>query len=112
MSFEGFCVSGENVADLYIDGQALADFAGQLRGLLADFSTPIMPSWQGVCDGSMLDELTSLSTTDHTCGDRLNSYLAGLAKYADQAAQAAEKADSDIAHAAPSAPHGRLAAAF
>ena len=100
------------MADLYIDGQALAGFAGQLRGLSADFSTPIMPSWLGVCDGSMLDELTSLSSTDQTCCARLNSYLEGLAKYADQAAQAAEKVDSDIARAAPSVPHGRLAAAF
>lgn len=99
------------MADLYVDRQALTDFAGQLRGLMADFSTPIMFSWQGVCDGSVLDELTSLSTTDHTCGGRLNSYLEGLAKYTDQAAQAAEKADSDVARAAPSAPHGRLAAA-
>ena len=101
------------MADLYIDGQALADFAGQLRGLAADFSTPIMPSWQGVCDGSVLDELTSLSTTDHTCGDRLNNYLEGLAKYAEQVALAAEKMDNDLAHAAPSVSHGgRLAAAF
>lgn len=112
VSIEGFCDSGENMADLYIDYQALADFAGQLRGLSADFSTPILSVWQGVCDASILDELTSLSTTDRTCGGRLNSYLQGLAKYADQAAQAAEKADNDIAQAAPSVPHGRLAVAF
>lgn len=96
---------GETVADLYIDSQALTDFADQLRGLLADFSSPMLTPG-GVCDSSILDEMSSLSSTDSACGNSLDNYLRALAGLADQAAQAAESADSALAKDVPSHPHG------
>jgi hypothetical protein len=100
------------VADLYIDTHALSDFAGQLRGLLADFSAPLH-SPGGVCDGSLLDQMSSLSSTDHACGSSLNNYLSTLAGFADTAAQAAENLDTALAHDLPPHVHGsRIQEAF
>jgi len=98
---------GTIVADLYIDSEALADFAGQLRGLLADFSAPIMPP-AGAGDGSLQDVLMSLSATDTGCGSGLNNYLTALAGLAGQAAQAAERLDAALAHAVPPHVHGHM----
>ena len=112
VSFEGLCDAGETVADLYIDSQALTDFAGQLRGLLADFSTPMLPPG-GVCDYSVLDEMSSLSSTDTACGYSLDNYMRALAGLAEQAAQAAESVDSALAKDVPSRIQGhRIQEAF
>lgn len=100
------------MADLYIDSQALTDFAGQLRGLLADFSTPMLTPG-GVCDYSVLDEMSSLSSTDSACGNSLDNYLRALAELADHAAQAAEGLDSTLAKSVPSHVDGhRIQEAF
>ena len=101
----GGSMRGTIVADLYIDSQALADFSGQIRGLLTDFSSPIAPPG-GVCDGSLLDAVISLSSTDRDCGSSLNNYLTALAGFTDQAAQAAERLDADLAKQVPSHAHG------
>lgn len=85
------------MADLYIDSQALADFAGQLRNLASDYSSPIISPWMGLCDGSLLDDLHALSTDDTACGAILNNYLTSLASYAEQSIQAAAKLDADLA---------------
>lgn len=104
---------GENVADLYIDSQALADFAGQLRELLADFSAPIVSPWEGWCDGSIFDALTDFSSTDGACGNSLNNYLTALAGLAGQAAQAAQNLDTKLASDVPShTHHTRIQEAF
>jgi len=97
--------TGVIMADLYVDSQALTDFAGQLRGLLADFSAPIVTSFGAGCDGSVFDELTSLSSTDGTCGASLNNYLNALAGLADKAAQSAESLDTTLANSVPAQAH-------
>lgn len=106
MSFAGLSDAGETVTDLYIDSQALTDFAGQLKGLLADFSDPITSSSGGWCDASLFDQLASLTSTDGACGKSLNNYLTALARLADQAAQAAEVLDAGLANEVPSHVHG------
>ena len=90
------------MADLYIDSQALTGFADQLKGLVADFSDPVVSSSEGSCDASVFDQLRSLSSTDGACGTGLNNYLTALAGLAGQAAQAAEDLDVDLAKAVPS----------
>lgn len=85
------------MADLYIDSQALADFAGQLRNLASDFTSPIVGARMGLCDGSLQDDLRDFSTDDAACGASLNNYLTSLVSYAEQAIQAAAKLDADLA---------------
>ena len=85
------------MADLYIDSQALADFASQLRNLASDFTSPIIGAWMGLCDGSLADDLRDLSTDDAACGASLNNFLTSLASYAEQAIQGAAKADAELA---------------
>jgi hypothetical protein len=85
------------VPDLYIDSQALTDFAGQLRNLASDFASPIVGGWMGLCDGSLGDDLRDLSTDDAACGASLNNYLTNLASYAEHAIQGAEKVDAELA---------------
>ena len=89
------------MADLSIDRQALADFAGQLRGLVGDFSAPVLPPWTGVCDGTVFDELETLSANDQSCGSSLNNYLTSLASYVDQAVQTAGEVDAKLAGSVP-----------
>jgi hypothetical protein len=85
------------VADLYIDSQALADFAGRLRNLASDFSSPLVGAYMVVCDGSLQDDLRDLSTDDTACGASLNNYLTSLASYVEQAIEGAAKIDAELA---------------
>lgn len=73
------------------------DFAGRLRNLASDFSSPLVGPYMDLCDGSLLDDLRDLSTDDAACGASLNNYLTSLASYVEQAIQAAAKLDADLA---------------
>jgi len=85
------------MADLYIDSQALADFAGRLRSLASAFSSPLVGPYMVLCDGSLQDDLRDLSTDDAACGASLNNYLTNLASYVEQAIQSAAAIDAEIA---------------
>lgn len=81
--------------DLYLDSQALSDFAARLQGLAGDFKAPIYT--ESVCTDLLDDNLTSFSMDDAACGARLNDYLSALAALATQAATAAEALDEALA---------------
>jgi hypothetical protein len=96
------------VPDLYLDSQALTDFAGRLQSLAGDFKTPIY--FEDACTDALNDNLASFSTDDAACGSSLNNYLTSLSGFASQAAAAAQHMDEQMAAEATQAhrfPHMR-----